>query len=399
MEKFSFHLQARYGTRNGGASAEVAASYKARIGTTARRKDLVAVVSGNMPMWGYATGTPLEKAAGMDFWKAADRFERANGRLFLDHEVSLPSFFSLTQQKNLLDDFLKIITRVESGFLPYTFAIHGPAGKKRKNIHAHIQYSEKAYDGHERNPELWFKRAANGGGPDGGAPKADEPKRKVWLEHVRETWARVCNEHLERFGSDIRIDHRSYQDRGIDLMPMQHVGPKKRGGYSPEQLEIISSNSEIRKANAELIRLAGEKKLVNEEIIEFMREQQECEQAEAAMRAAENQGSRRPTFGKRRVANQGTETMEPVKTQQEETGVAKGPESGNKGGEKYEVKPQPKSKGPLPGGAKMDRTAGEFVVRRNFDNSHLPGGVRTSSRETGSAGTGGKIETGEKYGT
>lgn len=49
--------------------------------------------------------------------------------------------------------------------------------------------------------------------------------RKETLEELRSTWARMCNELYEEKGLIERVDARSYEERGIDKIPMVHEGP------------------------------------------------------------------------------------------------------------------------------------------------------------------------------
>lgn len=69
----------------------------------------------------------------------------------------------------------------------------------------------------------------------------------VW----RKAWADVVNRYLQSAGSSIRIDHRSYKERGIDQIPMIHEGPaarriEARGGVSRR----CEKNRQIRAENA-----------------------------------------------------------------------------------------------------------------------------------------------------
>jgi Ti-type conjugative transfer relaxase TraA len=60
---------------------------------------------------------------------------------------------------------------------------------------------------------------------DGFALKEDEWRRRRQLvTQWREHWADAANEHLLRAGLDIRIDHRSYRDQGIELEPTTYLG-------------------------------------------------------------------------------------------------------------------------------------------------------------------------------
>lgn len=49
--------------------------------------------------------------------------------------------------------------------------------------------------------------------------------RKETLEELRRAWAKMCNELYEEKGLTERVDARSYEERGIDKIPMVHEGP------------------------------------------------------------------------------------------------------------------------------------------------------------------------------
>ncbi len=48
------------------------------------------------------------------------------------------------------------------------------------------------------------------------------------LEHWREAWAELCNAKFAEKGIDIRIDHRSYERQGVELLPTIHEGATVR---------------------------------------------------------------------------------------------------------------------------------------------------------------------------
>ena len=55
--------------------------------------------------------------------------------------------------------------------------------------------------------------------------------RKETLEEWRSAWARMCNELYEEKGLTERVDARSYEERGIDKIPMVHEGPNVQAIY------------------------------------------------------------------------------------------------------------------------------------------------------------------------
>ena len=60
----------------------------------------------------------------------------------------------------------------------------------------------------------------------------------VW----RKAWADTTNAHLERSGADVRIDHRSHAERGLDEQPTIHEGVTAR---AMEKKGIIADRCEI----------------------------------------------------------------------------------------------------------------------------------------------------------
>lgn len=121
----SAHAHARYITRNDTRalerspslqrSASAHAAYIDRSGTSgggAYRDDLVHVEHANMPAW--ARDTPQE------FWKAADTYERANGRLYSEMELALPRELSPIDRLSLVREFVQHEIGQRH---PYSFAI------------------------------------------------------------------------------------------------------------------------------------------------------------------------------------------------------------------------------------------------------------------------------------
>jgi len=70
--------------------------------------------------------------------------------------------------------------------------------------------------------------------------KAREWNSKSFLLNLREQWAQYSNFYLKLYGHDVRIDHRSYKDQGIDIEPQP-----KRGRNILEQ-EKRARNRETR---------------------------------------------------------------------------------------------------------------------------------------------------------
>ena len=210
-----YHLTAKTVSRGVSASAAVRCDYIERSGRY--RSDEAEVLQkghGNMPAW--AENCPR------NYWEAADIHERANGRLFKQIEFALPRELSQEQQTELAASFCMALARTKDGPLPYSFAVH--KGYDKANPHCHLLISERVNDGHSREPDLWFKRAAKDLAK-GGAKKTKELHPREWLLQCRELWAERANLALQRAGHDARIDHRTLEAQGIDRPPTTHLGP------------------------------------------------------------------------------------------------------------------------------------------------------------------------------
>ena len=207
-----YHLSVKVGSKAKGQSAKAKLEYLAREGRYRKDKsELEHTQSANMPEW---VETPK------DYWDKADIYERVNGRLFCEIEFALPRELSEGQRKELVLEFAQELTAKEN--LPYTLAIHRGKGE---NPHAHLMISERKNDGVTRPPEQWFKRHNSKSPAKGGAKKSEVFLPPEWVGEVRERWANMANEALEKAGLDERIDHRSYKEQGVDKIPGVHIGP------------------------------------------------------------------------------------------------------------------------------------------------------------------------------
>jgi predicted sugar kinase len=176
-----------------------------------RADEVVAIEHGHMPNWAQAD--PLR------YWDAADQYERANGSVYREVEFALPAELTQEQNRLLAHEFAKHLAQTKDGPTPYTLAIHR-SDKNPELIHCHLMLSDKVNDGIERDPAVWFKRAANKGKDPalGGAPKTqtrgyDQEKDRQWVDRIRPLWADIANRAMERAGIEARIDHRTLEAR------------------------------------------------------------------------------------------------------------------------------------------------------------------------------------------
>lgn len=94
------------------------------------------------------------------------------------------------------------------------------------------------------------------------------------LEHWRQTWAELCNAKFAEKELPCRIDHRSYERQGVDLLPTVHEGPTVRAmehkGITTEKGEfnrwVKGTNAAIRDIRKKIAALAEWLKEVKAEL-------------------------------------------------------------------------------------------------------------------------------------
>lgn len=124
-----------------------------------------------------------------------------------------------------------------------TAALHAPSRRgDERNYHAHILMTTRRMEETglgKKTREL-----------DGGREE---------VRHIREYAAQVINEALERAGVDEWVDHRSFQDRGIELEPTQHLGQEATAmERRNEATRIGDNNREAVAYNQNLDQLVGD---------------------------------------------------------------------------------------------------------------------------------------------
>ena len=218
--KHAYHLRAGYA-----------------VGRDGPREDLAASGHGHMPA--LATDDPAA------FWLASDSFERANGTLFRELQLNLPSELTLAQQQEVLKSYCARLFDAER--LPHSWAIHrhtnGGEPVLGENDHAHLMVSETMTDDFSRPAAQHFKRYNPKRPEAGGAKKTRSLKPKAWLMEARAAWAEEVNRGLVAAGHKPRFDHRSKNVRQgealrlgdlreaarLDTPTQTHEGPRIAG--------------------------------------------------------------------------------------------------------------------------------------------------------------------------
>ena len=261
-------------------------------------QDLMHESSGNMPYWAAEDSTK--------FWAAADKHERKNGTLFVEHLLVLPRGLTLEQHIELVERWAE----TEAANRAYTYAIHySRSADGGINPHCHFVLNESMQDGIRRGESKFFKRynakkPDRGGCKKGGTGARTPAENKQVLIQQRQLFEDLCNEALERAQKDTRVSLQSYKNRGLDIVPEPKVGP--RGWRNKEvrneilamreakkelanELAIIQQTQvvaleqyrQIKEKQAELARQEKEQERLALQQLEREREQQAREQEEA----------------------------------------------------------------------------------------------------------------------
>jgi hypothetical protein len=254
-----YHCSVKPVSRSEGRSAVGAAAYRLgermqdlRYDIThdyTRRRGLEAtfsVMPADAPAWAH------EPEA---LWNAAERAEtRINSRVAREVELALPAFLSPEERQRIAEQFATGL--VERYGVAATVAIHQPGKGDERNYHAHILFTTRTMT------------------PDGLGQKTrildDRKTGPQEVAKLRELAADIINEHLAAANSDIRVDHRSFKDRGIEREPTTHLGPAasemERRGEQTERGEINRQAAEVNHEAAQNQSLLAERDTLDKAI-------------------------------------------------------------------------------------------------------------------------------------
>ena len=202
----NYHLSVKIVSRAKGRSVVAAAAYRAAAALYDERLGQTWDYTKKRGVTHTEILTPLNAPAWMKvrepLWNSVERVERRkDAQLAREVEIALPVELTQDQQIGLLRDFVHR-TFVTKGMVA-DVALHRD---NPENPHAHILLSLRQLT------------------PDGWGAKRRDWNHKQQLEYWRAQWAEVTNEHLARTGLDIRIDHRTLEAQGIDLVPGRKLG-------------------------------------------------------------------------------------------------------------------------------------------------------------------------------
>ncbi|KWT78397.1 conjugal transfer protein TraA [Agrobacterium radiobacter] len=189
-------------------------------------------------------------------WNAAEFAEkRKDARVAREFEIALPHELSTEGRLNAARAFAQDLANRYGAAVD--FAIHSPSEHGDiRNYHAHVLMTTRQVGkaGLGEKTVLEHKNArllANG-----------MATTDMQLRDIRQSWEAIANRQLQREGLDVRIDHRSHAERGLELSPTEHMGvhasQMQQQGMAVERGRL---DDEAARQNAELIRQKPEQVL------------------------------------------------------------------------------------------------------------------------------------------
>jgi len=182
---------------------------------------------------------PKEYADRQTLWNAVEKAERGkNAQLAYSFEISLQNEFSLEENIALAREFLfrEFVSRGMTVDVSFHEKECEDGGTPNPHFHFLCPIRPMEQDGtwgiKQRREYVLDEegnriRDANGKYVFNAVPTTDWGSPET-LEHWREAWAEMCNAKFAKKGLDVRIDHRSYERQGVDLLPTIHEGATVR---------------------------------------------------------------------------------------------------------------------------------------------------------------------------
>ncbi len=248
-----YHLSMKPISRATGRSAVAASAYRAAEKLTNERDGIIhdftrrdgVEHAGIVIAQGSGAEWALDRSA---LWNAAELAEkRIDARVAREFEIALPHELNAEQRLELTRSFAQGLADRYGAAVD--FAIHAPHGATdERNFHAHLMMTTREVTAEGLGNKTSIERENKW------LAARDMPSSHVQLRDIRQSWEQVANEHLARAGFEARIDHRSHEERGIEIAPSEHMGvhatQMQRRGLTVGRRRL---DAEASRRNAELI--------------------------------------------------------------------------------------------------------------------------------------------------
>ncbi|MBW0368385.1 Ti-type conjugative transfer relaxase TraA [Ensifer adhaerens] len=151
-------------------------------------------------------------------WNAVEKAEnRKDARVAREFELALPHEMSASDRLALTRDFARELANRYGAAVD--FSIHQPQGESDiRNVHAHVVMTTRVVTETGLGEKTLIERENKW------LLNHDQPTSHMQLRDIRQLFEHHTNRHLARLGLDIRVDHRSHLERGLEIEPTEHMG-------------------------------------------------------------------------------------------------------------------------------------------------------------------------------
>ncbi len=249
-----YHCSMKPIARSGGRSAVASAAYRAAEKLTNERDGLTHDFRAKQGVEHaeivLPEGVDAEWARDRSaLWNAAEKAEnRKDARVAREFEVALPHELSAEQRIDLTREFAQELANRHGAAVD--FAVHQPhSASDVRNHHAHIMMTTRQVTGEGLADKTYIERENKW------LLSNDLPTSQMQLRDIRQSFEQLTNTHLARAGLDIRVDHRSHAERGLEIEPTEHAGvhatQMERRGLDVSRARL---DEDAARRNADLIR-------------------------------------------------------------------------------------------------------------------------------------------------
>jgi hypothetical protein len=302
LEVAKYFLFVKVLSRNRGSSVIRAAAYRAgerilesRTGRTHDFSSREDVVHKEVLLpCGFANDVEYDWARDRsNLWSVVDSNTRRNARLANEVLIILPPELNAQQRTELVRNYSQELANRYRNAVD--FAVHEPrANADPRNHHAHLLMTAR-----EVTPQGMGCRTAL----DGGNQWQTEHGLGSWREEfpwMRERWAQMTNEALRSAGLEARVDHRSFEDQGLNvestaMIPQKIYYAERRTGVGTQ------AGDEIRAFHRERVEARAQGKEALDSALRRQIEQRRLRLAEYAKpQVAQSKQDRSPELGRAR---------------------------------------------------------------------------------------------------
>jgi hypothetical protein len=205
----------------------------------------------NSPEWVYER---------QKLWNEVEKIEtRKNAQLGRELDIALPVELSHEEHRKIVKEFVE--NNFTSKGIISDVAYHNA---DKKNPHAHILLvrREITENGFGQVSKEWF------GGEFKGRPGEEQ---REYLKKIREDWAVKVNYYFKLKDLELRIDHRSLEEQGIERVPQIHLGPSAHA-MEKKGIQTVKGDllREIQEFNRTKVVLLEEYKRLKDELLKVI---------------------------------------------------------------------------------------------------------------------------------